>query len=76
MCSEEVIVWGIVGLLFGPPMAIWPYKLTRWNEILDSIGRKSSGRVEPAGWNVALTKFAGIGLSLFGGGFLLFCVLL
>ena len=76
MCSSEVVAWGIVGLIFGPPATIWPYKLARWGEILDAIGRKSSGRVEPAGWNVALTRILGIGFSLFGLLFLSFCVVL
>lgn len=66
MCSGEVIVWGTIGLVVGLPGAIWPYKSARWGEILDAIGRKPSGRVEPTDWNVALSRVLGIGLSLFG----------
>lgn len=76
MCSGEIFAWGVVGLVFGPPMAIWPYKLSRWGEIIDSIGRKPSGRVEPADWKVAFNKFIGVGLSIVGVLFLIFCVLL
>ena len=76
MCSSELIAWGVVGLLFGPPMALRPYALARWGELLDAIGRKPSGRVEPADWNVALTRVAGVGLSLVGLSFLIGCVVL
>ncbi|WP_244605192.1 hypothetical protein [Halorussus halobius] len=74
MCSGEVVAWGVLGLVFGPPMAKWPYKLARWQEMWDAIGRKPSGRVEPAGWNVALTRAIGIALSVVGVGFLVSCV--
>jgi len=74
MCSSEVVVWGFMGLLFGPPATIWPYKIARWGEILDAIGRKPNGRVEPAGWNVALTRISGVVFSLIGLYFLIFCV--
>lgn len=76
MCSVDTVAFGIVSLLFGPPMAIWPYKIARWSEILDAIGRKPSGRVEPADWNVTLTRSVGVVLSCFGAAFLLFCVVL
>lgn len=66
MCTGEIAVFGIVGLIFGPPLAIWPYELARWNEILDAIGRKPSGRVEPADWKVTLYRLMGVGLVVFG----------
>lgn len=75
MCSSELFAWGLSCLVFGPPAALWPYKIARWGEIFDAIGRKSSGRVEPAQWNVTLTRLVGlvatpIGLILAG-----FCLL-
>ena len=76
MCPGNVVAWGVVALLFGPPMAKWPYGVARLSEMLDAIGRKPSGPVEPADWNVALARIIGVGLSLFGVGFLAFCVLL
>lgn len=76
MCSGEVVVRGVVGLLFGPPAAVWPYKVALWSEIIDAIGRTPSGGVEPANWNVALTRILAVGLSVIGLGFLIFCVLL
>jgi hypothetical protein len=76
MCTENIVVLVIATLILGPPAAIWPYKLARWSEILDAIGRKPSGRVEPADWKVILTRVFGIGVSIVGIGFLLFCVLL
>lgn len=76
MCSGAVVAWGIVGLLFGPPAVVWPATVARWSEVLDAIGRKPSGRVEPADWNVALTWLLGVGLSVFGLGYLVFCVIL
>jgi hypothetical protein len=74
MCSGETFVWGLIGIVFGPPMVKWPYKLTRWQEMWDAIGRKPSGRVEPAEWNVALTRIVGIVLSVVGVSFLVSCL--
>lgn len=76
MCSPQLAAWGIVALVFGPPLAVWPSRAARLSEILDAIGREPSGRVEPADWYVALTRFVGVGLALFGAGFLVLCVLL
>lgn len=76
MCSQTFVIWGIIGLLFGPPSFIWPYKIARWDEITDAIGRKPSGRVEPAVWNIVLTKIIGAVFSLVGLAFLVLCVLL
>lgn len=58
---------GIVVLLFGLPMAIWPYRIAKVKEMLDAIGStRSSARVEPAGWYVTLTRIFGVGMSLLG----------
>jgi len=73
MCSGEAFVWGLLGIVLGPPMVKWPYKLARWQEMWDAIGRKPSGRVEPADWNVALTRIAGIVLTVVGIWSLVWC---
>lgn len=49
-------------VLLGLPLAIWPYKVARLQEQLDSIGSKRRWtEVEPAEWNVAFTRLFGIG---------------
>ena len=59
-------------LVFGLPGGIWPYKLARFEERLDSIGSKRSwSEVEPADWKVALTRIIGVGMALVGAGGLL-----
>jgi hypothetical protein len=67
MSKSQLFAIAVVGLLFGPLKAIWPYKMSRWSEILDAIGRKPAGRVEPADWKVLLTRLFGIGLAITGG---------
>lgn len=67
MSKSQLFAIAVVGLVFGPLMAVWPYKLARWSEILDAIGRKPAGRVEPAEWKVLLTRLFGIGLVIAGG---------
>lgn len=50
-------------VLFGLPLAIWPYKVARLQEQLPSIGSKRRWtEVEPDEWNVAFTRLFGIGL--------------
>ncbi|WP_436934120.1 hypothetical protein [Halovenus marina] len=66
MSQAQLFAIAVVGVLFGPLLAIWPYRMARWSEILDAIGRKPAGRVEPADWQVLLTRVFGIGLSLAG----------
>jgi hypothetical protein len=66
MSQAQLFAIAVVGVLFGPLLAIWPYRMARWSEILDAIGRKPAGRVEPADWKVLLTRVFGIGLSLAG----------
>lgn len=66
MSEAQLFAIAVVGLLFGPPLAMWPYKMSRWSEILDAIGRKPAGRVEPAEWKVLLTRVFGIGLAVAG----------
>ncbi|MFU1780933.1 hypothetical protein ACM16X_06100 [Haloarcula japonica] len=62
------------GLLLGPLMTIggalmyrYAYGITKFNEQLDAIGSTTrSSEVEPADWNVMLTKLVGAAGSIFG----------
>ena len=74
MCADSAIVWIVFGAVFGIPAAVWPYEFARWGEILNAIGRKPAGPVEPADWNVALTRVVGIGLSILAVGALVSCL--
>lgn len=48
--------------MIGLPSAIWPYKVARFDEVTDAIGSKrSSARVESAGWKVEFTRVTEIG---------------
>jgi hypothetical protein len=71
MADIQGLVFGLFFLTVGVAMARWPYTISRWNEIIDAIGRKSAGRVEPADWQVTLTRLLGIALSIVGGFMLL-----
>lgn len=54
-------------LVFGILNAIWPYKLARFEEQLDSIGSKRSwSEVEPAEWKVVLTRLVGVAMTMVG----------
>jgi hypothetical protein len=75
MCSGDAFVLGLVGLVFGPPAALWPYQLARWEELVDAIGRKPAGPVEPADWKVSLTRISGYAMALLGVVFTGFCLL-
>ncbi|PSP55616.1 hypothetical protein BRC82_04875 [Halobacteriales archaeon QS_1_67_19] len=45
----------------GVPLAVWPYKMSRFEERLDAIGSKRSwSAVEPADWKVALNRVLGV----------------
>ncbi len=59
-------VFGGILILVGLAGAVRPYEVARLGEMLDAIGRRSSGPVEPAGWNVTLTRVIGIGAVLAG----------
>lgn len=50
-------------LVFGLPGAIWPYRIARFGEQIDAIGStREESEVEPADWNVMLTRIAGVGM--------------
>lgn len=68
--SEHIGV-ALILILFGLPGAVFPYRVAKFGEMLDAIGSKrSSSEVEPAAWNVTLTRIGGIAMVLFGGLFL------
>lgn len=75
MCSTDTIAYGLAGLFVGLPLAYWPYTLARWDEIIDAIGRKSAGRVEPADWKVMLNRYGGAAAAIVGALILLLCFL-
>ena len=57
----------VVLLVFGLPMVIWPYKISRFEERMDSIGSKRSwSEVEPADWKVFANRVLGILFVLIG----------
>jgi len=66
MCATETFVWAAFCVVFGPPAALWPHRLARFEEVLDAIGRRPAGPVEPAEWKVSLTRLAGVGMTLVG----------
>lgn len=54
-------------LAFGLPGAVWPYKVARFEEQLDSIGSKRAWHeVEPADWKVTVTRIIGLAMVTFG----------
>ncbi|WP_338729171.1 hypothetical protein [Haladaptatus sp. DJG-WS-42] len=58
---------GIFLLLAGLPAALWPYRLARLGEQVDAIGSTTPlAGVEPADWNVLLTRVIGVGMILVG----------
>ena len=60
-------VLGALVVAFGLVNAVWPYKIARFEEQLDSIGSKRSwDEVEPAEWKVRLTRGIGVVIALFG----------
>ena len=58
---------GLLLVLFGLPAIVWPYRIAKFNEAMDAIGSKRrSSEVEPADWNVTMTRLFGVGFALFG----------
>lgn len=58
---------GLLFVLLGAVAAVWPYRIAKFGEAMDAIGSKRrSSEVEPADWNVGLTRVFGIGMVLFG----------
>jgi hypothetical protein len=64
---SEVQAVGLVLLAFGLPGAIWPYRVTRFAERVQGLGSKRSwDEIEPADWNVSVTRVAGIVFTVVG----------
>lgn len=58
--------FAVLLIAVGLPLARWPYQIAMISEVLDAIGRKPAGPVEPADWNVTLTRVGGIGMVAVG----------
>lgn len=60
---------GIVVAALGVPALVWPYRVSRLGERMDAIGStRRASEVEPADWNVLLTRIVGAAFVLFGVG--------
>ena len=76
MTAAQDIFFGLLALVGGPLMYYYAEGLTRFSEQLDAIGStRPMEEVEPAGWNVLLTRLVGAvitvaGLALVVGGLL------
>lgn len=69
--TEHLFGVGVVFLAIGLPGAVKPDMVTRFLEQLDAIGSKTSwDEVEPAEWNVTLTRFGGIFMTALGVAYL------
>lgn len=63
---------GFVLLVFGGGSAYFARPLTRFSEQIDAIGSKTrASEVEPAEWNVMLTRVVGVVLAVIGGAIVL-----
>ncbi|WP_435063325.1 hypothetical protein [Halobaculum sp. EA56] len=74
MCPPNFLLLSVVGLPLGLLAVLRPYQVARIGEIADAVGRKPAGRVEPAGWNVALTRIVGAAFALLGAGAAVACL--
>jgi hypothetical protein len=58
---------GLVLTLIGLFAVVWPYWVARFRVTLRAIGStRTLSEVEPAGWNVMLTRVAGIVITAVG----------
>lgn len=56
--------WAILLVVLGVPPAVWPYRMARFEEQMDSIGSKRRwDEVEPTEWKVTLNRVLGIGMA-------------
>jgi hypothetical protein len=66
MVSDVQLV-GLFLAAFGLPGALWPYRVARFQERVQGIGSSRSwDEIEPADWNVSLTRAAGILFTVVG----------
>lgn len=66
MVSDVQLV-GLFLAAFGLPGAIWPYRVARFQERVQGIGStRSWSEIEPADWNVSVTRVGGIVLTVVG----------
>ena len=64
---EPIVVFILSLLVAGVPCALWPYRMARLGEQFDAVGSKTpQSEVEPAGWNVMLTRVVGVAMTLTG----------
>lgn len=64
---SDVRAVGPVLVAFGLPGAIWPYRTARLGERVQGIGsNRSWDEIEPADWNVSVTRVAGILFTVVG----------
>lgn len=74
MTAVQDVFFGSLALIGGPLLYYYAEGLTRFSEQLDAIGStRPMEEVEPAGWNVMLTRIVGAvvafaGLALVVGG--------
>ncbi|ELZ93970.1 hypothetical protein C440_10133 [Haloferax mucosum ATCC BAA-1512] len=68
----QTVFFGVLSVFGGVVIYRHAYGFTKFSEQIDAIGSKTpADEVEPAEWNVMLTKLAGlffVGLGLFFGG--------
>jgi hypothetical protein len=70
---SEVQAIGFFLLVYGLPGAVWPHRVAKLGEQLQSIGRKGPfSEVEPTDWNVGLTRVLGILATITGTLWVLF----
>ncbi|AFK20234.1 hypothetical protein E6P09_14015 [Haloferax mediterranei ATCC 33500] len=68
----QTVLFGLLAITGGVITYRYAYGITKFGEQLDAIGSKThASEVEPAAWNVTLTKLMGlffVALGLFFGG--------
>ncbi|ELZ73694.1 hypothetical protein C457_00365 [Haloferax prahovense DSM 18310] len=69
--AGDFLLVAAVFLAVGLPAAAFPSRVSKLGERVDAIGSKTSkDEVEPAEWNVTLTRFVGVFTSALGVAYL------
>ncbi|MFC7205114.1 hypothetical protein ACFQJC_16470 [Haloferax namakaokahaiae] len=69
--ATDLWLVGVMFLAFGLPGAVFPCRVTKLGEQIDAFGSKTPrDEVEPAEWNVTLTRFGGIFATALGVAYL------